>query len=241
MSLINSNSFLYKTVNGVKQSFSPLVNASTVVLEDGSKLEKDGKVYADEAVNAETLGGKAASDYVLEDDFDAYKSEISSETVMADLEDVNSVSGVALTNADLLAGMTYRQIMDSVYPVGRVIMTFEAEDPNVLYSWQTWEHTANGRFLLGADSSYAVGSTGGEATHKLMVEEMPSHIHRLALRGGSNSDGGNAAFADGKVWGQIQGGAWSNYSANKIESTGGDQPHNNMPPYLAVNMWKRTA
>ena len=63
MSLINSNSFLYKTVNGVQQFFSPLVNASTVVLKDGSKLEKDGKVYVDEAVNAETLGGKTPEYY----------------------------------------------------------------------------------------------------------------------------------------------------------------------------------
>lgn len=64
MSILNSNNFLYKTVDGVKQFFSPLVNASTVVLEDGSRLEKDGKVYADEAVNAGMLGGKAPQYYI---------------------------------------------------------------------------------------------------------------------------------------------------------------------------------
>lgn len=64
MSLINSNSFLYKTVDGVKQFFSPLVNASTVVLQDGSKLEEDGKIHVDQAVNAEMLGGKEPKYYI---------------------------------------------------------------------------------------------------------------------------------------------------------------------------------
>ena len=76
MSILNSNNFLYKTVDDVKQFFSPLVNASTVVLKDGSRLEKDGKIYADQAVNAENavnatnaensamLGGKESKYYI---------------------------------------------------------------------------------------------------------------------------------------------------------------------------------
>ena len=80
MSILNSNNFLYKTVDGVKQFFSPLVNASTVVLEDGSRLEKGGKVYADYAENADnattsinadnahSLGGTVAADYALKSD-----------------------------------------------------------------------------------------------------------------------------------------------------------------------------
>lgn len=58
MSILNSNNFLYKTVDGVKQFFSPLVNASTVVLEDGSRLEKDGKIHADTADDSKKLDGK---------------------------------------------------------------------------------------------------------------------------------------------------------------------------------------
>lgn len=67
MSILNSNNFLYKTVDGVKQFFSPLVNASTVVLKDGSRLEKDGKIYATNAVNAENsamFGGKEPKYYI---------------------------------------------------------------------------------------------------------------------------------------------------------------------------------
>ena len=74
MSIVNSNNFLHKTVDGVKQFFSPLVHAATVVLKDGTRLEKDGKIHADtadQAKNAEDsakLGGVAASDYAKKTD-----------------------------------------------------------------------------------------------------------------------------------------------------------------------------
>ena len=116
-------------------------------------------------INADTLGGVVASEYVLRDELNtevktvvtelnSLKTDISdnyvlkndidklSNSAQIDLEGAGSAGETVLTNADLLAGMTYRQIMNSVYPIGRVIMTFESEDPNVLYSWQTWERTA---------------------------------------------------------------------------------------------------
>lgn len=60
MSIVNSNNFLHKTVDGVKQFFSPLVNAATVVRKDGTRLEQDG------AVSADKLQGKAWSEMMLE-------------------------------------------------------------------------------------------------------------------------------------------------------------------------------
>ena len=63
MSIVNSNNFLHKTVDGVKQFFSPLVNAATVVLKDGTRLEKDGKIYADTADDSKKLNGKAPACY----------------------------------------------------------------------------------------------------------------------------------------------------------------------------------
>lgn len=65
-----------------------------------------------------------------------------------------------------------------------------------IYGGTSWSKI-EGRFLLGVSSSYAVNSTGGEATHKLTTAEMPSHSHGLnghthsipALSGTTNTAG----------------------------------------------------
>lgn len=64
MSIVNSNNFLHKTVDGVKQFFSPLVNAATVVLKDGTRLEKDGKIHADTADDSKKLNGKTLEEII---------------------------------------------------------------------------------------------------------------------------------------------------------------------------------
>lgn len=64
MSIVNSNNFLHKTVDGVKQFFSPLVNAATVVRKDGTRLEQDGEVYADSTMDSAKLGGVEAAEYI---------------------------------------------------------------------------------------------------------------------------------------------------------------------------------
>ena len=50
-------------------------------------------------------------------------------------------------------------------------MSLEPTDPATLFGG-TWERI-QGRFLLAASDEYEAGSSGGEATHKLTVSEMP--------------------------------------------------------------------
>lgn len=45
-------------------------------------------------------------------------------------------------------------------------------------------------------------------------------------------DDGTVAYTDG---------AWSNWVQNLIYYTGGDKPHNNVPPYIAAYVWKCTS
>ena len=102
------------------------------------------------------------------------------------------------------------------------------------------------RFLIGAGNSYANGVTGGEASHTLTVEEMPSHRH-VSAGGGAflaiNSD----HSADPALYRQGLSGSetgwWYNTNKNTVDLSyeGGGKAHNNLPPYLAVYMWKRTA
>lgn len=138
-------------------------------------------------------------------------------------------------NAETFGGMTYQQFVDLMYPKGRVIMTFENEDPNESYPWQTWERTAQGRFLIGAGDGYEVGSEGGEATHTLTLDEMPKHRHHAPIA--FNTDGSNRAPDC----------SWTDHAPDATSSqsftsySGGGAAHNNMPPYTPINMWKRTA
>lgn len=115
----------------------------------------------------------------------------------------------------------------SVYPVGAIYMSVNSTYPGLLFGG-TWVEI-QGRFLFGRDGSHAAGSTGGEASHTLTVNEMLSHSHQLNVPNGH-------AFALG-------GGSYYGYLHQNATTTavGGGKPHNNMPPYLSVYIWKRTA
>ena len=92
---------------------------------------------------------------------------------------------------------------------------------------------------IGAGDKYALGDTGGEETHTLTVDEMPSHNH---VRGTYNtateaSGYGLSAGTGFQNRAQVNG---SN-SGNTTGYSGGSKPHNNMPPYQAFYIWKRIA
>lgn len=128
-------------------------------------------------------------------------------------------------------------ILDNVYPVGSIYMNVNSTNPGTLFGG-TWEQI-QGRFLLGMSSSYPAGSQGGEETHQLTVSEMPSHQHRFGVGlNGEVSDylGGSSAAYGIEPGDTTKTG--TNYYTNSI---GGDAAHNNMPPYLSVYIWKRTA
>jgi microcystin-dependent protein len=149
-----------------------------------------------------------------------------------------AASGTA-TNSTKFNGNTWATMLTTVYPVGSIYTSVNSTSPASLFGG-TWEQLKD-RFLLGAGSSYSNGATGGEKNHTLTVNEMPAHIHGLAFRGGAIADGGNSPFNEGNVFGQGGKHNFNEYSGDVVASTGGSQPHNNMPPYLAVYMWKRVA
>lgn len=154
----------------------------------------------------------------------------------------------------------------AAHPVGSYYWSSESTDPSALFGG-TWERVKD-RFVLAAGDSYAVGATGGEATHTLTEAEMPAHKHYAdddaASQGRNNfvgwgTDGakdwsgtrvttsswGSALGYTKEQWGK-EGATTNNqlftYQANRTtSSTGGGAAHNNMPPYIVAYCWKRTA
>jgi len=75
--------------------------------------------------------------------------------------------------------------------------------------------------------STGLGDTGGEDEHQLTIAEMPSHSHSLDVDTNYERNGSDASSDFG--------GSGTNTSA-----TGGNQPHNNIPPFLAVSFIIKT-
>lgn len=124
-------------------------------------------------------------------------------------------------------------IFNKIYPVGAIYMSATDVNPSVLFGG-TWERIKD-TFLLAAGDVYANGTTGGEATHTLTENEMPSHKHKNFV---GQTDG------TGTYSNNLPQSAWTNknyWNYYETDAVGGGQPHNNMPPYLAVYVWKRTA
>lgn len=126
------------------------------------------------------------------------------------------------------------------YDVGDILTTINEGSPAARWPGTVWAGVESGRFLVAAGSGYAVGSTGGEATHTLTSNEMPSHSHKVygSWTKTENTVGNNVFIDNG--WMPLLGGR--TYTEPNIAAAVGDGgAHNNMPPYLAVYMWKRTA
>ena len=133
--------------------------------------------------------------------------------------------------------------LNSLHPVGSIFISTENTSPASLFGG-TWE-SIGGRFLLAADSTYTAGSTGGEAKHTLTTDEMPHHFHILPYKVDWGTQNGisswQAMFTDGTMTDSGSDGSTIKWHTYQSQKSGGDLSHNNMPPYLAVYMWKRVA
>lgn len=135
-----------------------------------------------------------------------------------------------------------KTLLNLIYPVGSIYMSVSSTSP-ATFLGGTWEQIKD-RFLLASGTSYAAGATGGEATHTLSESEMPRHNHyhyHRIFNGETNSDGPKYGFWYEDNLGVTRAGTKDSQLDYYVGDTGGSQPHNNMPPYLAVYVWKRTA
>lgn len=122
-------------------------------------------------------------------------------------------------------------ITQQAFPIGSIFISVVATDPSLLLGYGTWSAFAQGRTLVGLDSTDidfdSPEESGGIKSVSLSVAEMPQHHH---ANGGLVFVGGGGGFGF-----SVSGG----YYQQDTGDTGSGDPHTNMPPYIVVYMWKR--
>lgn len=150
----------------------------------------------------------------------------------------------------VFGGLTH-DIINFIYPIGSVIASVNSSfDPNTAYKHQTWVRFAEGRTLVGADSSdedfSTAEKTGGEKTHTLTANEIPEHGNHLytSFPGGHGNTAVYLSASTMSAYGTVARG-WNNLNGGEMYPAGyligGSKPHNNMQPYTTVYYWKRVA
>lgn len=133
---------------------------------------------------------------------------------------------------------------DEVYPVNSIVIWYSHDSPASIYGG-TW-HRMQSRFLWGTTTSGTIGATAGEQTHTLTASEMPNHGQHLYEPGKVLGNGTaigkylgtmSSYGEDGRGWSTSSGGEYYPAGTN----LGGGAAHNNMPPYVNVAIWRRTA
>ena len=125
-------------------------------------------------------------------------------------------------------------IADIIYPVGSIYLSVNNTNPSTLFggTWVQIEDT----FLMASGSTYTAGSTGGSATH---VHKTPIGFDGSAMYCYANSEG-NPAF-DSTVYQNVNRKAYTLGNSTGAVRVASTDAGSNIPPYLAVYVWKRTA
>ena len=135
-----------------------------------------------------------------------------------------------------IPSLEFSMIIDLIYPIGSIYMTVSDTNPFETIKFGVWEKIEN-RFLLASSNIHMNGETGGEENHTLSINEMPKHSHKMKY----DSIGWTAIRQNSGTNGILEYNKSSYDGQYSTEEVGNGNAHNNMPPYLAVNMWKRIA
>ena len=170
--------------------------------------------------------------------FDILAKKISLESSLKNINE--SLKEINKTNIITKAEFK-KDLLEKVYPIGSYYWSEKNTSPSDIFggSWTK----IRGTFLFASDSNHDVGDTGGEETHTLTINEMPRHSHEYEKF---------CYFED--ISFNAPSGNWNRFPCNitnhsnssrflytySTTSVGGGCSHNNMPPFLTANCWKRT-
>ena len=165
----------------------------------------------------------------------------------------NGLTVCGTLSCENLISDSYSDLIDLLYPVGSVLFSADNVNPGARFSGTTWEGIAQGRFIAGVGhgtdknlntltiAASSNNDTVGEYTHQLSINEMPAHNHKLDYSGGDRCDGWGCYNNSRPIVPQFGSGQGGYRESDTLKTTGGNQAHNNIPPYFGLYVWKRTA
>ena len=181
------------------------------------------------AVNTKAdINGDASEDFTMNNGIAATQSAGNNTTKVATTAFVTAA--VAALNAAAINAI--------VYPVGSIYTNMAvATNPATLLGMGTWVAYAEGRVLVGKQSSGtfdALDESLGAETTTLSVANLPAHTHTNNVTTGTGiAQSGNQAY------GHVVSATGASSTASG--STGSGTAHSNLQPSVTVYMWKRTA
>ena len=233
--------------------------------------EKNAKTYADNAMDsatsasasADSASGRADSAHTSETNAKASEDNAKASETNAKASETNAAKSAedAANSAKQAAenipaayiASVVKTALDertkAMYPVGCYFYSDDSRAPSEYIpglEGTTWEQTAAGRVLIGAGTAdsgtvYTAGDKGGEEKHKLSAAELPKvnptvniydpkvtqNVARNCFEWKYDIHRRKYTMVDGRD--------------DFIVPIGGDSPHNNMQPYQAVYIFRRSA
>jgi len=153
--------------------------------------------------------------------------------ILAPFAGSTAPDGWLLCDGSAISRTTYSSlfaVIAATYGAGDGSTTFTLPDLRGRMALGLDNMGGTSRDIVTAATADTLGAETGEEMHQLTEDEMPNHIHSIADMGGF--PGGSTSATYGKN------GYHPNYTATQTgnsNQTGGNQPHNNMPPYMALN------
>jgi hypothetical protein len=165
--------------------------------------------------------------------------------------DTNTI--YADTYLNLPSTDTRADIVNHIYPVGSIFLSFTNVNPSVRFTGTSWVQVSQGRFVAGVGTGndgiqnkvFAAGNNTGEYEHQLSITEIPNHSHPITW---ANSRDTGTFDADPYNfqgdWGFVgDTDALSFFTDQRVTgaSIGGGGYHTNIPPGFGLYVWQRTS
>jgi len=184
--------------------------SSRAALESGTKWVFDG---------GDAFGPSLPLKVVIDNEL-----SLASDNPVSNRVTTKKLQDMSLTFADI-----QKALIDMMHPIGSVYISFDETTPAEIYGGE-WEQLKD-RFLLACGDKYEIDSIGGESSHVLTIDEMPRHTHKI-YRTTTSGTKDVYTFTNSA-------GKGANETFANTEFVGSNAAHNNMPPYIAVYMWRR--